>query len=77
MKTAYVIITFTNGLKNKEIESFINESLQGVELVKVEGTQAILHWPLGKHDELHDIDIELFYALDAESVGYHISFYPK
>ena len=77
MKTAYVIITFTNGLKNKEIESFINESLQDVELVKVEGNQAILYWPLGKHDELHDIDIELFYALDAESVGYHISFYPK
>ena len=77
MKTAYVIITFTNGLKNKEIESFINETLQDVELVKVEGNQAILYWPLGKHDELHDIDIELFYALDAESVGYHISFYPK
>ena len=77
MKTAYVIITFTNGLKNKDVENFINESLEGVELMKVEGNQAILHWPLGEHDELHDIDIELFYVLDAESVGYHISFYPK
>lgn len=76
MRNAYVVITFTNGLRNEEITDFINEALDDVAIIKVEGSQVVLSWDLGEQDDLHDIDEDLYYVLENEQLGKHISFIP-
>lgn len=74
MRKACVVITFTNGLRNEEVKNFIHKSLDDVEIIKVEGNQAALSWNLGEQDDLHDIDEDLYYVLESETLGNHISF---
>lgn len=76
MRVAYVVITFTNGLRNEEAESFVNNHLEDVHVFLAKENVVILSWKLGPQDDLADIDEDLYYVLEQELVGNYVRFIP-